>query len=93
MQRFNVQQRDVPAAQAARRLGLELSEFDSRLPALLARGFPAPDPDTGHYDLQAIDRWCDSRHAHLFGEASAMQARDASAVAKGRIAELRRGSR
>jgi hypothetical protein len=41
--------------------------------------------------MVAIDRWCDARHAHLFGGAAAMQARDASAVARDRIEAMRRG--
>jgi hypothetical protein len=32
------------------------------LPALLARGFPRPDPTTGMFDLAAIDHWMTARH-------------------------------
>jgi hypothetical protein len=39
--------------------------------------------------MVAIDRWCDARHAHLFGSGTAMQARDAGTVAKDRIAKMR----
>jgi hypothetical protein len=88
---FHVNPRDVPPEMAARRLGKSLAEFNAALPNLLARGFPRADPDTGNYDIHAIDRWCDARHAHLFGGA-VMQARDASAVAKDRIATMRRGA-
>ena len=92
--RFRVEPRDVPPEMAARRLGKSLAEFNGALPNLLARGFPAADPDTGNFDLHAIDRWCDSRHAHLFGGGAAMmQARDAGTVAKDRIAMMRRGAR
>ena len=91
--RFGVKPRDVPASMAARRLGLSLPDFNEVLPNLLARGFPRHDPDTGHYDLAAIDRWCDSRHSHLFGANPGMVARDASAVAKDRIEAMRRGTR
>jgi hypothetical protein len=90
--RFKVQPRDVPPEIAARRLGKTLAEFDKALPNLLARGFPQADPDTANYDLVAIDRWCDARHSHLFGAGSAMQARDASTVARKRIAAMQRGS-
>jgi hypothetical protein len=90
--RFRVDPRDVPPDMAARRLGKTLAEFNAALPRLLARGFPAADPDTGNFDMQAIDRWCDARHRHLFGDAATMQARDAGAVAKERIAAMRKGA-
>jgi hypothetical protein len=90
--RFRVEPRDIPPEQAARRLGKTLAEFNTALPNLLARGFPAPDRDTGNFDLHAIDRWCDSRHAHLFGGGSTMQARDAGTVARDRIAAMRKGA-
>src|SRR5262245_54316679 len=67
--KFRIEPRDVPPEQAARRLGKTLAEFQAMLGNLLARGFPAADPDTGNYDLHAIDRWCDARHIHLFGGA------------------------
>jgi hypothetical protein len=87
--RFRVVPRDVPPEQAARRLGLSEAAFKAKLPNLIARGFPLPDADTGYFDLCAIDRWCDARHAHLFGDGSEMQARDASTIAKERIAKMR----
>ena len=90
--RFRVEPRDVPAEVAARRLGKSLAEFNAMLPNLLTRGFPRPDPDTHNFDLHAIDRWCDSRHAHLFGVGTAMQARDAGEVATDRIAKMRKGA-
>jgi hypothetical protein len=90
--RFRVEPRDVPPEMAAKRLGKTLAEFQAILGNLIARGFPQADPDTGNFDLQAIDRWCDARHSHLFGAPSAMIARDASLVAKDRIAALRRGA-
>jgi hypothetical protein len=83
----NIQQRDVAEEGAARRLGLALPDFKTKLPSLFARGFPLPDPDTGLFDIVAIDRWCDSRHPHLFG-GSIMQARDARSVVKDRIASM-----
>jgi hypothetical protein len=87
--RFQVSSRDVPPEIAARRLGKTLTEFNSILAKLMARGFPGPDPDTGNFDLHAIDRWCDARHAHLFDGDAAMQARDAGTVAQDRIARMR----
>jgi hypothetical protein len=89
--RFRVEHRDVPAEVAARRLGLSVSVFMEKMPNMVARGFPAPDCDTGNFDLNAIDRWCDSRNPHLFGIGAEIQARDASTVVKDRIAKLRAG--
>lgn len=63
--RFKVVPRDVPADKAARRLHLTLAEFERKLPELFERGFPRPDPTTGMYDLDAIDRWMTERHRHL----------------------------
>jgi hypothetical protein len=88
--RFRVEPRDAPVECAARRLGMTLAVFHEKLPNLIARGFPPPDPDTGNFDLHAIDRWCDSRHAHLF-DGLLMQARDAGSVAASRIAAMRGG--
>jgi hypothetical protein len=89
--KFRVMPRDVSPEAAARRLGLTLAEFNDRYENLVARGFPKPDPDTGNFDLDAIDRWCDARHPHLFG-GSGMQARDASTVARDRIAKMKAGA-
>jgi hypothetical protein len=92
--RFRVEPRDVPPEMAARRLGKNVAEFKTVLPNLIARGFPRPDPDTGNFDLHAIDRWCDARHSHLFGSGPAtFGARDASTVASERIAAMRAGGR
>jgi len=60
--RYRVDPADVPAEKAARRLHLTLERFNEVLPNLLKRGFPAADPDTGMFDLEAIDRWRRSRH-------------------------------
>ncbi|MGJ5149821.1 hypothetical protein [Bradyrhizobium sp. HKCCYLR1023] len=60
--RFRVDPADVPADKAARRLHLTEAQFQDMLPALLARGFPAADPTTGMFDLEAIDRWRSARH-------------------------------
>jgi hypothetical protein len=92
MTQFRIDPRDVPPEMAARRLGKTLAEFSAVLPNLIGRGFPRADPDTGNFDLHAIDRWCDARHTHLFGTGSEMQARDAGTVAKDRIAMMRRGA-
>jgi hypothetical protein len=65
--RFRVDPGDVPAEKAARRLCLTEAQFIERLPQLLLRKFPPPDPTTGMYDLDAIDAWRRLRHPHLFG--------------------------
>lgn len=59
--RFPVEPRLVPPVKAARRLHLTLSEFDLKLTALRAAGFPRPCSVTGNYDLRAIDQWLDRR--------------------------------
>src|SRR5260221_3729253 len=64
--RFHVEPLDVPPAVAARRLGLTLEQFQDKLPDLLRRGFPAPDETTGHFCLEAIDRWRVPRFPPLF---------------------------
>jgi hypothetical protein len=87
--RIKTEPRDVPAENAARRMGKSLVEFNALLPNLIDRGFPRPDPDTGNFDMVAIDRWCNIRHPHLFGEGVDLQARDASTVAKDRIAKMK----
>lgn len=72
--RFTVEPRDVPAEKAARRLGLTIERFAELLPQLLRRGFPPSDPDTGNYDLDAIDAWRSARHRrYLQSVASADQ--------------------
>ncbi|ESY71757.1 hypothetical protein X740_33680 [Mesorhizobium sp. LNHC221B00] len=67
--RFHVDPRDVPPEKAARRLGLTQEQFTDLLPRLLSRGFPASDPDTGNYDLDAIDVWRAARHRRLLPSA------------------------
>ncbi|WP_038367941.1 hypothetical protein [Bosea sp. UNC402CLCol] len=82
--RYTVDPRDVPPVKAARRLHLTLSEFERILPRLLQRGFPRPDPDTGNYDLKAVDQWMDNRSTLT----PANQPRDAREVTAERLAEL-----
>lgn len=75
-------------------MGMTLERFVEALPNLVARGFPPADPDTGNFDLSAIDRWADARHPHLFGGAAAsMGARDARTCVPDRIAAMRAGGR
>ena len=89
---FNVRPRDVPDTYAARRLGLTLSEFVQLRDELFSRGFPLPDPTTGHYDLSAIDAWCSARNPHLFvsgGEAGSLTLPDDRV--QRRLKEMERG--
>lgn len=89
MPRFRVEPRDVPCEVAARRLGMTAADFARAVPNLIGRGFPKPDPDTGNFDLTAIDRWCDARHPHLFTLTAQLSARDAQSVVGGRLARMR----
>src|SRR5215467_14646181 len=61
--RYRVDPGDVPPEKAARRLHLTLARFNELLPNLVKRGFPEADPDTGMFDLDAIDLWRKSRHS------------------------------
>ncbi len=79
--RFAVEPRDVPLIKAARRLGLSEAEFDEVKDRLFARGFPRPDPDTGRFDLKAIDDWMDRRSGLTKGNV----ARDAAGLLKARL--------
>jgi hypothetical protein len=87
--RFRIQPGDVPASAAAQRMGLTADAFTGALPNLISRGFPKPDPDTGNFDLDAIDAWRRLRHPHLFAGRGEFGAMDASTVARDRIAALR----
>jgi hypothetical protein len=91
--RFRVEPRDVPPEVAARRLGLTAARFDEVRADLMARGFPAPDPSTGHFDLDAIDEWRKRRHPHLFHTPAGSGARDARNVVGERLARLTGGQR
>jgi hypothetical protein len=89
--RVSVSPGDIRPEAAARRLGLTLAEFDLCKERLFQRGFPYPDPDTGMYDLEAIDAWRRVRHPHLFGLTGVPSARDAREVVPTRLARVRDG--
>lgn len=91
--RFKVQPGDVPATEAARRLGLTIEAFNLALPNLVARGFPKPDPDTRNFDIEAIDAWRRRRNPHLFTAGGEFGALDASTVVAARIEALRRAGK
>jgi hypothetical protein len=64
--RLKIDPGDVPPDAAARHMGCTPAEFREILPELLARGFPAADPTTGNFALDAIDVWRRRRFPHLF---------------------------
>lgn len=66
--RFAIDPADIPAEKVARRLHLTLAQFEACKLRLFMRGFPRPDPDTGMYCLEAIDRWRLHRHPSQFPE-------------------------
>jgi hypothetical protein len=83
---------DVTASAIAERLGLRLSEFETRRAELERRGFPQPDETTGQYCIEAVDRWRLQRHSRLFPELTAVaSAVDARTVVEDRLAAMRRG--
>jgi hypothetical protein len=59
---------DVAAPAVAGLLGLSLADFEALRGALRERDFPEPDPTTGLYCIEAVDRWRLRRHARLFPE-------------------------
>ena len=70
-------------------LGLSVSEFEARRPELRERGFPEPDPTTGLFCIEAVDRWRLRRHARLFPElTTAPAAAHAEAVFSERLGRL-----
>jgi hypothetical protein len=62
---------DIPASAVAELLGVTLSDFRAILDQLGERGFPDPDPTTGLYCIEAVDRWRLRRHPKLFSELTA----------------------
>jgi hypothetical protein len=62
---------DVPRSAVAQRLGMTLPEFEACRSELEQRGFPEPDPTTGRYCIEAVDRWRLRRFPQLFPELTA----------------------
>jgi hypothetical protein len=80
---------DVVPSAVAELLGLSLADFNSRAAALRERGFPEPDPTTGLYCIEAVERWRLLRHPQLFPElTTAPGAAHAGAVFDQRIRRL-----
>lgn len=80
---------DVPPIVAAHHMGCSsLAEFEFKLPDLVARGFPGPDPTTGNFDLDAIKAWRHARHPQFLPLPRLPEgppARDAAAVVRERL--------
>jgi hypothetical protein len=92
--RVKIKPGDIRFEAAARRLGLTPAEFEAVKERLFARGFPRPDPDTGNYDLDAIDAWRRLRHPQVYGVTGltiAPTAVDANAVIGERLARFKGG--
>jgi hypothetical protein len=80
---------DVSGSAVAELLGLSVSDFEARWPVLRERGFPEPDPTTGLFCIEAVDRWRLRRHAQLFPElTTAPAAAHADAVFDHRLRRL-----
>lgn len=88
--RFLVDPADIPPEKVARRLHLTPAQFDAVRTRLFIRGFPRPDPDTGMYCLEAIDRWRLQRYPALFPELSRF---DATVVTDGSGRDLAAATR
>jgi hypothetical protein len=74
-------------------MGQSLAQFTAALPQLIERGFPAADPTTGNFDLDAIKEWRRRRYPQLFGLTAPPRALDARSVVRGRVAGLPRNAR
>ena len=62
---------DVTSSAVAELLGLSVADFEARRQALHKRKFPEPDPTTGLYCIEAVERWRLLRYPGLFPELSA----------------------
>jgi hypothetical protein len=83
---------DVPPSIVARLLGLSAADFERLLPELTHRNFPKPDPTTGHFCIEAVDRWRFGRYPALFPMLTvAPTAIDAQAVFDDRLRQMGEG--
>jgi hypothetical protein len=72
---------DVAVPLVAKLLGMSPDEFALWRSDLERRGFPEPDPTTGLYCIEAVDRWRLRRYPKLFPELTTVPpAVDAAAV-------------
>ena len=81
---------DIPKSLVARRLGLSVDDFELHRHALEKRGFPEPDPTTGLYAIEAVDKWRLRRYPRLYPEHARAPgaAIDASAVFTERLSRI-----
>jgi hypothetical protein len=86
--RFHIEPRDVSEKAAAHRLGLTIEQFREKLPALLQRGFPAADPTTGHFCIEAVDEWRLRRFPMLFPRPTNDGPKSDREIVRARIANL-----
>jgi hypothetical protein len=85
---------DVQPGMIAQRLGLPLADFERVRPDLERRGFPGPDPTTGRYCIEAVDRWRLCRFPRLFPELTwSPAAVDARTVIDDRLRAMERAGR
>lgn len=45
--------------------GVDATDMAELLPLLYDRGFPRPEPLTGHFDIEAVQAWRRNRHPGL----------------------------
>ncbi|WP_169193723.1 hypothetical protein [Devosia sp. MC1541] len=79
----------MPPAKAAHRIGVTEMRFKEFYAELLKYGFPLPDPVTGNFDLDAIDRYIAKRNPKLMGEQDDGEAITDEAEMLRRIKKLR----
>jgi hypothetical protein len=80
---------DVAPSAIAQRLGIAPADFEHCRPDLERRGFPGPDPTTGRYCIEAVDRWRLRRFPRLFPELTGSPvAVDAEAVFEQRMRQF-----
>jgi hypothetical protein len=85
---------DVAPGAVAQRLGLPLADFHKCRADLERRGFPDPDPTTGRYCIEAVDRWRLRRFPRLFPELTVSPAAvDARTVIDDRLRAMEGGRR
>jgi hypothetical protein len=84
---------DVPSSMVARLLGITLADFERLLPQLYHRNFPQPDPSTGNFCIEAVDKWRVGRHPTLFPTLTTVSAAlHAGAVFEERLRRVEQGS-
>lgn len=65
--RFSIDPEFIPPEKVARWLHRTPAQFAEDLPKLRETGFPAPNPITGNYDIEALRLWKRSGNPGLYG--------------------------